>query len=111
CAGLLTASLRNLESQDFGFDVQNRISVQINPPLDSYAPERLDGLYRTIEDSLLRLPNVQSASLAGYSPLSGNNWGELIAIEGRGDPKADMADGGFLGGGRRPHVFTCAQRQ
>src|SRR5205085_5781917 len=93
CAGLLTASLRNLESQDFGFDVQNRISVQINPPLDSYAPERLDALYRGIEDSLVRLPNVQSASLAGYSPLSGNNWGELIAIEGRGDPKADMAEG------------------
>jgi predicted permease len=93
CAGLLTVSLRNLESQDFGFDVQNRISVQINPPLDSYTPEHLDALYRAIEDGLVRLPNVQSASLAAWSPLSGNNWGELIAIEGRGDPKADMAEG------------------
>jgi hypothetical protein len=30
CAGLLTVSLRNLESQDFGFDVENRISIQID---------------------------------------------------------------------------------
>src|SRR5499427_5640884 len=88
CAGLLMMSLRNLESQDFGFDLHNRISVQINPPLSTYIPERLDALYRAIEDGLMRLPNVQSASLAAWSPLSGDNWGELIAIEGRGDPKA-----------------------
>jgi len=92
CAGLLTVSLRNLESQDFGFAVQNRISIQINPPLDSYTPEHLDALYRAIEDGLMRLPNVQSASLAGYSPLGGNNWGEFIAIEGRGDPAATQAE-------------------
>jgi len=93
CAGLLAVSLRNLESQDFGFAVQNRMSIQINPPLDSYTPEHLDVLYRAIEDGLVRLPNVQSASLAAWSPLSGNNWGELIAIEGRGDPMATQEEG------------------
>ena len=92
CAGLLTVSLRNLEDQDFGFEVQNRISIQINPPLDSYTPEHLDALYRAIEDGLVRLPNVQSASLAAWSPLSGNNWGEFIAVEGRGDPKATESE-------------------
>jgi predicted permease len=92
-AGLLTVSLRNLESQDLGFAVHNRASVQINPPLDSYTPEHLDALYRAIEDGLVRLPNVQSASLAAWSPLSGNNWGEMIAIEGRGDPTATQAEG------------------
>jgi predicted permease len=92
CAGLLTVSLRNLENQDFGFEVQNRISIQINPPLDNYTPDHLDALYRAIEDGLVRLPNVQSASLAGYGPLSGNNWGEFIAIEGRGNPKATEAE-------------------
>ena len=92
CAGLLTVSLRNLESQDFGFDVQNRMSIQINPPLDSYTPEHLNALYRAIEDGLVRLPNVQSASLAAWSPLSGNNWGEYIAIEGKGDPTAGQEE-------------------
>src|SRR5438045_8984229 len=70
CAGLLTVSLRNLEHQDFGFATQNRMVVEINPPLASYTPERLDVLYREIEDRLTQLPNVQSASLALYSPMT-----------------------------------------
>ena len=87
CAGLLTSSLRNLEHQDLGFATQNRISVWMNSPLPSYSLERLDTLYRAIEDRLAQVPNVQSVSLALYSPLSGTNWGEGIAVEGRGDPK------------------------
>jgi len=87
CAGLLTSSLRNLEHQDLGFALNNRISVWINSPPASYTPERLDALYQAIQDRLLQLPNVQSASLALYTPMSGDNWGEMIAIEGRGDPK------------------------
>jgi predicted permease len=110
CAGLLTASLRNLQTQDFGFAIHNRISIQINPPLDSYTPEHLDALYRAIEDGLLRLPNVQSASLAAWSPLSGNNWGELIAVEGRGDPTA--TPGGSISWDRvsRQYFSTVGQR-
>jgi predicted permease len=110
CAGLLTVSLRNLESQDFGFDIQNRISIQINPPLDSYTPEHLDALYRAIEDGLGRLPNVQSASLAAWSPLSGNNWGELIAIEGRGDPTITQAESVSWDRVSRQYFSTVGQR-
>jgi predicted permease len=36
---------------------------------------------------LLQLPNVQNLSFALYSPMSGNNWSEWVAIEGRGDPQ------------------------
>ena len=87
CAGLLTSSLRNLEHQELGFAVNNRLSVAINPPLASYTPERLDALYQAVQDRLMQLPNVQSVSLALYSPMSGDNWGEMVAIDGRGDPK------------------------
>jgi len=87
CAGLLVASLRNLEHQDFGFATTNRVTVDLNPPLPSYSQERLDILYRTMEDRLLQLPNVQSVSFAIYSPLSFDNWGEYVAVEGKGDPK------------------------
>jgi predicted permease len=110
CAGLLTVSLRNLESQDFGFDVQNRINVQINPPLDSYTPEHLGALYRAIEDRLVRLPNVQSASLAAWSPLSGNNWGEYVAIEGKGEPMAGQAESVSWDRVSRQYFSTVGQR-
>ncbi|MGO9517500.1 MAG: ABC transporter permease [Candidatus Korobacteraceae bacterium] len=93
CAGLLVTSLRNLEHQDFGFATANRALVEMNPPLPSYTPERLDALYRAIEDRLLQLPNVQSVSLALYSPLSFDNWGEFIAVEGKGDPKPSEESG------------------
>jgi predicted permease len=110
CAGLLTTSLRNLENQDFGFDVQNRIGVQINPPLDSYTPEHLDALYRALEDRLLHLPNVQSASLAAWSPLSGTNWGEFIAVEGKGDPKANESEAVSWDRVSRQYLSTIGQR-
>lgn len=93
CAGLLVTSLRNLEHQDFGFATANRVTVEINPPLPSYTPERLDALYRAIEDRLVQLSNVQSVSLALYSPLTFDNWGEFVAIEGKGEPKPSEESG------------------
>jgi predicted permease len=92
CAGLLTSSLRNLEHQDLGFAPQNRISIEINPPLSTYTPEHIDALNRAIEERLSQLPNVQSVSLALYSPLSCNNWGESIAVEGQSAPDLNMHD-------------------
>ena len=92
CAGLLVFSLRNLEHQDFGFATSNRVMVDLNSPSASYTPEHLDALYRQIEDRLVQLPNVHSASFALYSPMSFDNWGEMVAIEGRGDPKPDTHD-------------------
>ncbi len=109
CAGLLTSSLRNLEHQQLGFSVNNRVSVQINPPLPSYTPERLDALYQAIQDRLLQLPNVQRVSLALYSPLSGDNWGEWVAVEGKGDPKPDEENGASWDRVSRSYFSTIGQ--
>ena len=87
CAGLLVTSLRNLEHQDFGFATTNRVMVDLNSPPPTYTTERLNVLYRAIEERLLQMSNVQSVSFALYSPLSFDNWGEYVAVEGKGDPK------------------------
>ena len=68
--------------------------IAINPPAPNYTQEHLASLYRQLEDRLSQLPGVQSVSFALYSPMSGNNWGELIAVEGKGEPKASMEDAG-----------------
>ena len=109
CAGLLTSSLQNLEHQQLGFDTQNRISVAINPPLSSYTPQRLDALYQALQDRLLQVPNVQSASLALYSPMSGNNWSDWVAIEGRGDPKLSDQDNALWDRVSRHYFATVGQ--
>jgi len=81
-AGLVTKNLRNLQDQNFGFQTQGRLVVNVDPSLAGYKPEKLSGLYRQLRDHLPQIPGVLSASYSLYSPMSGNNWSEGIAIEG-----------------------------
>jgi predicted permease len=79
---LLSRSLGNLERQDFGFRSDGLISVRVNPVPSSYSQERLDALYREVQDRLRSVPGIEKSSLALYAPLT-DNWGELIFVEGR----------------------------
>jgi predicted permease len=84
-AGLLTRSMQKLEHQDFGFETEHRVNIGVNAPFSGYAPEKLDALYRDLQDRLSRIPGVEHAALALYSPFT-DNWGELIIREGQGVP-------------------------
>jgi predicted permease len=81
-AAMLTRSLNNLERQDFGFQTANRMAVALNSPPATYTPERLDALYRNLQERLNHLPAVEQAGLAAYNPLT-DNWGEGIVVAGR----------------------------
>ena len=82
-AGLLTRSLSNLQNQQFGFERQGRLLVQINPNAAGYTAERLTGLYQQIEGRFSHTPGVISESLSIYTAQQGNNWGEEVYIPGR----------------------------
>jgi predicted permease len=81
-AGLLAQSLRNLENQEFGFERQGRLIVQMDPIAAGYTQERLTGLYQQMTDRFSHLPGVITASLSLYTAQQGNNWGEEIFIPG-----------------------------
>ena len=83
---MLARSLGNLERQDFGFEIQGRVLVQLNRPPATYTKEKLAALYRDLEERLNRLPGVQGAGLALYNPLT-DNWGELVLVAGHPAPK------------------------
>jgi predicted permease len=85
---MLARSLDKLEHQDFGYAVNGRVVVQMNPPAATYSLPRLQALYRELEERLTRLPGVQGAGMALYNPLS-DNWGELIYVAGHDAPKMD----------------------
>jgi predicted permease len=85
---MLARSLGNLEGQDFGYRIDNRVVVSLHNPLTSYSTPRLIALYRSLEDRLRRLPGVQAAGLALYNPLT-DNWGELVLVQGHEPPKAN----------------------
>jgi predicted permease len=76
-AGLLARSLQNLENQDFGFQVDGRVSISLYAPFGTYSPEKLDATYRALQDRLKQIPGVKAAALALYTPLT-NNWGEIV---------------------------------
>ncbi len=85
-SGLLTAALRNLENQNFGFEQKGRTVISIDPQLAGYRAEQLTTLYQRIHDSLARLPGVSSVALCLYSPLSGDNWNDAIFVDGHPPP-------------------------
>src|SRR5215467_13427980 len=82
-AGLLTAALRNIEHQDFGFELNGRTVVHIDPLLAGYKPEQLELLYRRIHDAFANIPGVASVACVQYSPLSGDSWSQPISVEGK----------------------------
>jgi predicted permease len=82
-AGLLTAALRNIEHQDFGFEQDGRTVVHIDPVLAGYKREQLESLYRRIHDSFANIPGVASVACVQYSPMSGDSWSEPISVEGQ----------------------------
>jgi predicted permease len=86
-SGLLTATLRSLENQDFGFSQERRMVANINPRAPGYRMDQLTTLYGRIHDSLLSIPGVSGVALSKYSPLSGRNWGSGgIWVDGHPPP-------------------------
>ncbi len=85
-AAMLAGSLSNLEHQNFGFDTSGRYLVSINPMLSNYKQGQLVPLFREIQDRLSTIPGVRSVSAATYAPLSGDQWGGGIRVEGKPEP-------------------------
>ena len=85
-ATMLARSLNKLEHQDFGYQVQGRMEVELHSPPASYTVPQLLAVYRQMETKLSALPGVKSTGLALYNPLT-DNWGELIMVSGHPAPK------------------------
>lgn len=85
-AGFLIVSLNNLHHQKFGFAVNNRYVLQIDPETSGYRPEQLDALYRQLRQRLAELPGVTEVAYSLYTPLSGNNWSQPITVDGEPAP-------------------------
>ena len=79
---MLGRSLANLQRQDLGYDVQDRVLIGLKRLPSTYTPQQLSTLYRDIEQRLAGLPGVRGAGLALYNPLAGN-WGESVFVAGR----------------------------
>jgi predicted permease len=91
-AGLLTRSLTNLQHQDWGYQLDHRVTLGLTAPWSSYSQPQLDALYRELQDRLSHLPGVERAALAQYTPLT-DNWGEGVIRQGHGMPGPNEQSG------------------
>jgi putative ABC transport system permease protein len=88
-AGLLTQSLRNMQSQKFGFETPNRYIGHLDPQMAGYRAEQMQALFRQLHDSLAAIPGVNRVSFAMYTPMEGDNWGENVFVAGQPPPPPD----------------------
>jgi predicted permease len=88
-AGLLTQSLHNMQSQNFGFETPNRFILHIDPQMAGYKPAQMQSLFRQLHDSLAAIPGIGEVSFSLYTPMEGDNWGETVYIEGQAPPPPD----------------------
>ena len=102
-AGLLTRSLEKIQHQDFGYEIDHRAVISLTGPFNSYPKQKLDAMYRDLQQRLAHIPGVESAALALYAPLQ-DDWGRMIVREGHGMPNMnapnasswDNVDAGYL---------------
>ena len=88
-AGLLVRTLRNLQSQDPGFDTHNVLLFGINPTIAGYDDLKSAQLYSDLQERLASLPGVLSASYSEDALLSQNISGTDVHLEGA-PPKSNV---------------------
>jgi predicted permease len=81
-AGLFARSLIKLQQEDLGFNRDNVLLASIDARLAGYKPAELSTLYRQLYDRLSALPNVRSATMSSYSPLSGMGTSSSLLVRG-----------------------------
>jgi predicted permease len=86
-SGLLIVSLNKLQQQDFRFETHGRLIAFIDLQAAGYKYEQLDGLYKQIDQTFAAIPGLHSAAYATYGPMTFNNWGSGVALQG-GNPDA-----------------------
>jgi predicted permease len=81
-AGLFARSLFNLLRVDPGFRTERLLTFAVDPSLNGYTEERGFVFYRDLQERLARLPGVVAVGAASPGPLTHNNRGSNITVEG-----------------------------
>jgi predicted permease len=81
-AGLFGRSLYNLKSLNPGFQADQLLAFSLNPSLNGYSRERSIQLFQQMQEQLLHLPDVRSATASVIPLLTNSDWSSTIKVEG-----------------------------
>jgi predicted permease len=93
-AGLFARSLFNLLHVDPGFRTERLLTFAIDPSLNGYTNERGFALFHDLQERLARLPGVEAVGAANPGPLTNDNRGSNVTVEGyqaREDENMDVS--------------------
>jgi putative ABC transport system permease protein len=107
-AVLFGRTLRNLTTQDLGFDAKNLIAASIDLS-KAHVPESPDAMFHVnLMNRLRAIPGVVAAAEVSVLPVEGSGWNERIAVDGRQSSKFpwfNRVSPGFFATMRTPLVL------
>jgi predicted permease len=82
-SGFFVKSLINVSRVDLGIRTDNVVAFGLSPRLSGYTPERTRLFFQRLEDELRTVPGVTAVTISTVPLLSGSNWGNDVAVQGR----------------------------
>ena len=95
-AGLFLRSLKNLSNLGPGFSAERLVGFNIDPSLNGYTPQRLNGFYQQLTENLNAIPGVKSAAVASMRIMEDNEWDSGMTAEGYSPTKPDDHPQAFM---------------
>src|SRR5215210_4045530 len=90
CAGLLIKSVMRLRGVEPGFEIENRLTMNIALPGARYPkPQDWAAFYDKLIERVEALPGVKAAGVTSVLPLSNNFDGRGLAVEARPKPRGE----------------------
>ncbi|WP_158749040.1 ABC transporter permease [Acidobacterium sp. S8] len=89
-AGLFVRTLMNLNHEHLGFDPNNILLFELNPPGTQYSPAKSTQLYHQLEEKFSAIPGVDSVTPIEIPLISGNvsNTGVILPGEQQSSKKS-----------------------
>ncbi len=96
-AGLFVRTLRNLMTEDLGFDRTNLLLFGIDASRAGYKGERLASFYQEMQRRIEAIPGVRSATMSRHFLVNDGQGGEGVVIEGYAPKPGEANAGGVIG--------------
>jgi predicted permease len=90
-AGLFTRSLMNVSRVNLGLNADNVVMFRVSPENNGYTADRSKQFFEHLEDDLAAIPGAKGVTTGRVALLSGNNWGNSVAVQGfKAGPDTDV---------------------